>query len=229
VDRELRVTMGNLAFLRFLRENDFDTAFEGKDLFEIFPDAPHENRSLFEEVFRFGYATVVDETYNLQRGPHPQYAEVRRIPVKIGEKVENIVVIIRNRPAKENVLRGMWDYAEMLKIEVADPEGFMKGTMDSCPHPIIVTDKDGRIYDCNSALSRKFGYSKDEMLELGNTSSIIHPADQVGEMRRRTNDNGRINLPAMIQHKDGSHVRVDLFVCNAKDEERIITIMHPTV
>jgi len=229
VDRDLRVTMGNHAFIRYLKENDQDTYFEGKSVFELFPGSPPGTGQLYEEVFQYGYATVVDESIHLTNGLFE--AEVRRVPVKMGNVVDRIVVIFRNKPAKLSVMQEMWGFADQLREEVLDPEGPMRGMRDKCPHPVLVTNMDGRIFDFNDAVCRKFGYTREELNDLGSSLALLLPADQRMGMHVRSNYDGHITMPSMLRRKDGSHLRADCYICCAGEGEdhRIITIIMTVV
>lgn len=209
VDRQLRVTQGNQAFITFLDEQGLSTSFEGRTIYEVFPGLPLENRYLYEEVFHFGHITVTDETLDLKHA-HLE-AEVRRVPVLKGDAVDRIVVIFRLKPVEEFVHPGMWEFAEVLKASIRDPHGPLGDMMEHCPHPVLVHNINGDLYQFNKAACTMLGYSSEELTALGSTMALLDLPTGVKGHHRRYNYNGRISMPATVRRRNGSLQDVTCF------------------
>ena len=227
VDRELKVTQGNSAFVKFLEGLGLDTAFEGKTIFELFIGLPAENRYLYEEIFQYGYTTVTEESVTLMDGRTG--LQVHRVPVFKGDMVEMVVVIFRPQPVTEFPHTGIWELAPKLKAAVRDPQGPLGTTLNKYPRPVLVHDIDGNLYLYNESICSELGYSWEELAALGNTREIIIPSPEDKEPYRRFNIGGRISAPATLQRKDGTRVdvmRYLIFMGKGK-ERRIISVLRP--
>lgn|GEM_PF-1877473 len=226
VDRDLRVTIGNQTFISYLEGRGFGTSYEGRYVYDMFPGAPIEGRRLFEEVFRFGYPTVIEESYYMDG--EVRDAEVRLVPVKVGSQVDRVVVIAHPRTANDGDIEGMWEKADMLRDELLEPTGSAAGAMDFCPHPVMVTDPEGKLYRVNAALGRELGCSAEEVLAMGNAHYFLGPQkDKEGHVRR-INADGRITIPSILTRRDGSVHKVMCFVVYASEgpEPRTIMVIH---
>jgi PAS domain-containing protein len=225
VDRDLRVTNGNQNFVRYLEERGFDTSFEGRFVYDMFPGAPLEGQKLFEEVFRFGYPTAIEESFYV--GDEIREAEVRLVPVKVGSQVDRVVVIAHPRTATDGDEEGMWEKADMLRDDLLDPTGPAAGAMEFCPHPVLVTDPEGKLYRVNAALGRELGCSAEEVLAMGNAYRFLEPQKDGEGHIRRINADGRISIPSILTRRDGSTLKVMCYVVHAIEgaEPRRMTVI----
>lgn len=202
-------------------------AFEGKTIFELFLGLPPEIRSLYEEIFCFGHTTIADESFDLDDGRFE--AEVRRVPVFRGDIVDRIVVILRQKSMTEIMMPGMWEFAELLKAEVREPNGPLRGTTERCAHMVLVNEMGGRLYNFNQAACDGLGYTMEELANLGSTMPIFEPMNRMIKFHRRFNYNGRISMPATVQRKDGSRMEVMCYFSYLGQEKghKVITILMP--
>ncbi len=226
VDRELRVTNGNQTFVRYLEDAGMPTSYEGRGVYELFPGAPSSGRRIFEEIFQYGCSTIVDVSLDAAAGRVE--AELRLVPIKMMERVDRIVVIARQRSANPRQMQEMWDRAGAMAMEAQDPEGSFRGTMNGCPHPVMVSSADGRVISVNRILVRSLGYSVAELNALGGPSAIMRPRRQGSEVRRASDD-GRMIMPCLVSCKDGSVQAMDCYVMPFDHGEgvRQLTILHP--
>jgi PAS domain-containing protein len=228
VDRDLRVTNGNQTFIRYLESTGLDTAFEGKYIYDLFPGAHTGGRSLLEEVFRHGYPTVVEDHLDLDVGRLEM--EFRLMPVKMGDKVDRVVVIGRPLNATANELREMWEKADQMKDEILDPTGPAAGSMEFCPHPVLVTGHSGTILSANSALGRYLGCTNDEVLRMGSATEFLESQRDEEGLIRRINVNGRISIPSILRLRDGTTRNVICYVTPVGEGEgaRFLTVITET-
>jgi PAS domain S-box-containing protein len=225
VDRDLRVTLGNQTFIRHLEATGVDTSYEGRFVYDLFPGATTEGRKLFEEVFRYGYPTVVQDSLATRSGR--QNLEARLVPVMMGDKVDRVVAIARPMQATAGDMKEMWDRAEVLKEEVLDPEGPSAGAMEHCPHPVLVTDNDGKVLYTNQALGRELGCSPAEVMEMGSAYRFLSPHRDANGAIRRISIDGRITIPSILTRKDGSRQDVICYVVYISngDDGKVLTVM----
>ena len=227
VDRKLKVTQGNSAFVKFLEGMGLDTAFEGKTIYELFIGLPAEDWYLYEEIFRYGYTTVTEESVELI---HDRMEfQVHRVPVFKGDMVDRIVIIFRLQPVTEFPQTGIWDLAPKLKAAVRDPQGPLGSTLNKYPRPVLVHDIDGNLYLYNESACSELGYSWEELAALGNTKKIFVPSAEDVKPYRRFNIGGRIFKPATLQRKDGTRVDVMryLIFMGQGEGHRIISVLRP--
>jgi len=227
IDRDMRVTIANNTFVRYLGEMRLDTSYEGKPIYELFPGLPVGGRRLFEEVFRYGYSTVVEESLDYQ-GVRREM-EVRMVPVMMGDKVDRIVVISRQKTVSPDDLEAMWARAEAMKDEILNPSGPSAGAMELCPHAIMVTDPEWNLISVNQAMAREFGRSKEEVLGIGNSLRFLHARRNDEGQVRRIDVNGRISAPSVMTRSDGSVLDVMCYVTfvEGDDRHRALTIIRP--
>lgn len=225
VDRDLNVTNANQTFVRYLVSNGIDPAYEGRFVYDLFPGASTEGRSLFEEVFRHGYPTVIEDYLDLDTGRLEM--EFRLMPVMMGDKVDRVVVIGRPLTATVNEMKGMWEKADQMKAEVLDPSGPMAGAMELCPHPVLVTGHSGALISANQAMGRKLGCTREEVIRMGNAAVFLEPQRDEEGMIRRISMNGRISIPSILKQPDGTSRRVMCYVTPVGEGEdaRFLTVM----
>lgn len=227
VDRGLKVTQGNQALVSYLEERGMDTAFEGRSIFELFPGLPSEIKNLYDEVFAIGQPTLTEEAFDVNG--HRFETEVRRVPVFSGDVVDRIVVILRQKPMSELMRPGMWEFAELLKAEVLEPHGPLRGTKEKCPHMVLITDTGGRLFDFNQAACDGLGYTREELEALGSTAPIFAPTNRDVRLHRRYNFNGRMSMPATLGRKDGSRLEAICYFAHVGqgDGHKVITVLMP--
>ena len=226
-DRDLRVTLGNQTFIRYLEAMGVDASYEGKPVHDLFPRAPTGDSKLFEEVFRHGYSTVVEGSLMMDHGRVDM--EVRLVPIKMGDKVDRVVAMARPKHATARDMREMWENAEVLKKELLDPDGPAAGSMEYCPHPVLVTAQDGKLLKVNRALGRELGLPPAKVMELDSAYRFLSPlVDTDGSIHRIVVD-GRISIPSILTHQDGSQQEVMCYVVLLGEDEGsdILTIMAP--
>lgn len=202
VDRDLNVTNANQTFVRYLVSNGIDPAYEGRFVYDLFPGASTGGRSLFEEVFRHGYPTVIEDYLDLHTGRLEM--EFRLMPVRMGEKVDRVVVIGRPLNVTANELRDMWENADRMKAEVLDPAGPEAGAMDLCPHPVLVIGHGGTLIMANQAMGRRLDRTREGVLSMGNATVFLEPLRDKDGVIRRINVNGRISIPSILKQPDGT-------------------------
>lgn len=225
VDRDLRVSNGNQTFVRYLESIGVDPAYEGRFVYDLFPGASTGGQSLFEEVFRHGYPTVVEDHLDLDSGRLEM--EFRLMPVKMGDKVDRVVVIGRPMNATADEMRSMWEKADLMRDEFLDPSGPASGAMELCPHPVLVTGHAGTLISANRALARKLGCTPDEVLAMGNATVFLGPQKDDEGMVRRVAVNGRISIPSVLKQRDGTSRNVMCFVTPIGDGDnaRFLTVI----
>ena len=223
IDRELRVTIGNHTFVKYLKDMGPGTSYEGRSVFELFPDLPNGAGKLFNEVFHFAQQSIIEGYLNGKFGPLA--VETRLVPVMMGDEVDSIVVIVLPKGATVQDAES-WRNIDALKNDVLDPAGPAAGSMDSYPIPIVVTDQDGAIHQVNMALCYELGCTKQEVLAMGRTTGFLE--FQMGEGKpRRINADGRISIPSIIIGKGGSRneaICYLAFIGKGKDARVITTI-----
>jgi PAS domain-containing protein len=210
IDRDLHVTNGNQTFVRYLESNGVDPSYEGRFVYDLFPGASTEGRSLFEEVFRHGYPTVVEDRLDLDTGRLEM--EFRLMPVKMGDKVDRVVVIGRPLNATADDMRSMWDKADQMRDELLDPSGPASGAMELCPHPVLVTGHTGTLISANQALARRLGCTPQEVLAMGSATVFLEGQRDEEGMVRRVSVNGRISIPSIMRLPNGTSRKVICFV-----------------
>jgi len=225
VDRDLRVTNGNRTFVRYLGSIGVDPAYEGKFVYDLFPGACTGGWSLFEEVFHHGYPTVVEDYLDLDAGRLEM--EFRLMPVMMGDKVDGVVVIGRPMNATANEMKEMWEKADQMRDELLDPSGPAAGSLDFCPHPVLVTSHGGTMLWANHALGRDLGCTREEVLNMGSATEFLEPQRDEDGMVRRINYNGRISIPSILKHRDGTSHKVMCFVTPVGEGEgaRFLTVI----
>lgn len=225
VDRDLRVTMGNLKLVRYLEATGADTSYEGRWVFDLFPEAPANGRKLFEEVFRLGHPTVIDSFMKVTAGRLD--LEVRLVPIKMGDKVDRVVVIARPKEVRTDLMAEMCVRADSLRDMLLDPEGRASGSIETCPHPVLVTGRDGDLRQVNSALCRELERSREEVMAMGSAYGFLSPQKGEGGAIRRMNIDGRILIPSILSYKDGSMRAVMCYVLyvGEGDDADVLTVM----
>ncbi|MHC1680223.1 MAG: MEDS domain-containing protein [Methanomassiliicoccales archaeon] len=225
VDRDLLVTNGNQTFVRYLESVGVDPAYEGRFVYDLFPGASTSGRGLFDEVFHHGYPTVVEDHLDLNSGRLEM--EFRLMPVKMGDKVDRVVVIGRPMNATAAELKEMWEKADQMKDEILDPSGPAAGSMEFCPHPVLVTGYGGTIILANKAMGRELGCSREEVLRMGSATEFLETQRDEEGMIRRISVNGRISIPSILNHPDGTSRKVMCYVTPVGEGEgaRFLTVI----
>jgi PAS domain S-box-containing protein len=225
VDRDLHVSNGNQTFIRYLESVGMDTSFEGRYVYDLFPGAPSVGHHLFEEVFHYGYPTVIEDHLDLSTGRLEM--EFRLMPVKMGDRVDRVVVIGRPLSATLSEMKAMWEKADEMRDEILDPSGPAAGAMEFCPHPVLVTGHGGTIISANRALGRELGCTPEEVLGLSNATEFLDPQREEGGLVRRINVNGRISIPSILRRRDGTTRKVMCYVTPVGEGEsaRFLTVV----
>ncbi len=227
VDRDLRVTLGNLMFVRHLEDAGVGAAYEGRYVYDLLPGAPTGGRSLFEEVFRYGHPALVEGSMTTDLGRLD--TEVRLVPVMMGDKVDRVVAIVRPKRASVRGMREMWDRSDALRQELLDPAGPAAGSMERCPHPVLVTDRGGRLIRFNQALVREIGGTSDNVAGIGSAYGFLSPQRSADGSVRRISIDGRISIPSVLTRRDGSKREVMCYVVyiGEGDGAMILTVIAP--
>jgi len=225
VDRDLRATLGNQAFVRYLEDTGVGTSYEGRFVYDLFPGAPTGSRALIDEVFRYGYPTVVEDHLDLHAGRMEM--EFRLVPIKMGGKVDRVVVIGRPLTATPDEIDEMWEKADLMREELLDPSGPSSRTLDFCPHPVLVTGHGGTLLYVNRALGRELGMTCEEVMGMGSATEFLEPQREEGGAIRRINVNGRISIPSLLRQRDGTSRRVMCYVTQVGEgeEARFLTVI----
>ncbi|MFX0059529.1 MAG: PAS domain S-box protein [Candidatus Hodarchaeota archaeon] len=100
------------------------------------------------------------------------------------------------------------------EIKLKNSEIRYRHLFKDSPFPIILIDPNGIIVDCNPALEKTLGYTRDELMGRGFVDvSLIHQDYMVDVLRRfRKEERGKIFPPLEIQlyQKDGSLIWVSM-------------------
>jgi len=225
VDRDLRVTNGNQTLVRYLESIGVDPVYEGRFVYDLFPGASTGGRGLFEEVFHYGYPTVVEDYLDLDAGRLEM--EFRLMPVKMGDQVDRVVVIGRPMNATPNEMMGMWEKADQIRDELLDPSGPAAGSMEFCPHPVLVTGHGGTMLSANHALGRELGCTREEVLIMGSATEFLESERDEEGMIKRINVNGRISIPSILRLRDGTSRKVMCHITPVGEGEgaRFLTVI----
>lgn len=225
LDRDLRVTMGNHAFIRYLQDMGLDTYFEGTSIYDLLPGTSTKGRRLIEEVFQYGHPTVIETSVPTDIGNLDM--EVRLVPITVDGKVDRLVAIARPWTPPSRDLRGMWGRFDSLRQEVLDPAGPMAGSMESCPHPALLVIHGGQLLKVNQALANELGRSMDEIMAMGNAFSFLAPFKGKDGIARRTNIEGRITIPSVLTRRDGSTQKVICYLMyvGEGDDHRVLVVI----
>jgi PAS domain-containing protein len=225
VDRDLRVTNGNQTFVRYLESIDVDVSYEGKYVYDLLPGAPTGGRELIEEVFRYGYPTVVEDHLDIHNGRLEM--EFRLMPVKMGDKVDRVVVIGHPLNTTPNEIKDIWEKTDMMREELLDPSGPAAGAMERCPHPVLVTGQGGTLISANRALGQELGCTPEEVLRKGNAYEFLEPQRDDDGAIRRISVNGRISIPSILKRPDGTSRQVMCYITLVGEGEnaRILTVI----
>jgi len=225
VDRDLRVTNANQTFVRYIESIGVDPVYEGRLVYDMVPGASTGGRGLLEEVFHHGYPTVVEEHLDLNAGRLEM--EFRLMPVKMGDKVDRVVIIGRPLNATASELREMWKKADQMKEELLDPTGPAAGSMEFCPHPVLVTGHGGKMLSANHALGREMGCTREEVLGMGSATEFLESQRDEDGTIKRINVNGRISIPSILRRRDGTSRKVMCYVTPVGEGEdaRFLTVI----
>jgi PAS domain S-box-containing protein len=99
----------------------------------------------------------------------------------------------------------------VLKTSIMDPGGPLGNMLEQCPHPVLVHNMAGDLYQFNRAACEVLGYSPQELTVLGSTMALLDMPREVKGHHRRYNHNGHISRPATVRRKDGTRMDVTCF------------------
>ncbi|MFX1338814.1 MAG: PAS domain S-box protein [Promethearchaeota archaeon] len=152
VDKDLKIILANPAFERWLISLEVDENIVGKSIFEAFPFLPEIVRKQYEQVFSSGIPHFSEE--NTVIGDREIITESRKIPIFKGDKVDQVVTILRDITAKkaiENKLRAS--------------ETKYRHLFESAPFLIGLADLDGKVLALNSSTNKFITtHMKDELI-----------------------------------------------------------------
>ena len=86
-------------------------------------------------------------------------------------------------------------------------ENLLRAMYDSLSDPVIIGDSNRKIIAANTAASKTFGYSVDEILQMNPTDfyASTEEFEKVGkEMYPLTKESGRVHQRVNFRRKDGS-------------------------
>lgn len=224
VDRNLKVTVGNQTFIRHLERSGMDASYEGMSIYDLFPGAK-EGRRLFEEMFEHGHPTIVETEMPTRSGP--QQMEVRLVPIKMGDKVDRLVIIARHWSITFPEMEVVKEWSQPLREVLLDPDA--ANAIRSCPLPVLMTDANGRPVMANQARGRLIGCAEEDILDMGRTVDLLSPRRGKDGMIRRIIMNEMTAVPSILRCEDGTSKNVLCFMIYGKEfgPSRSMTIVVP--
>lgn len=118
IDTDWRYILVNTAFEQWTRELDMATDVIGRSLFEVCPFLSDRVRDEYRQVLDSGKMLVTEERINI--GDREFFAETRKIPILEGDRVTQIVTVIRD--ITEQVCAQMEREALMAELEAKHAE-----------------------------------------------------------------------------------------------------------
>jgi PAS domain S-box-containing protein len=94
IDRNYEIVLANESLFSWLRKNGINKQIIGMKLFDAFPFIPDEDRQKYEEIFATG--EVITDSLAMKFGEKEYHVETKRIPIREGNTVSQIITIIRD-------------------------------------------------------------------------------------------------------------------------------------
>ncbi|MBU7019247.1 MAG: PAS domain S-box protein [Theionarchaea archaeon] len=151
IDEKFQVTLFNEALREWNRNLGLATDVVGKPLFEIFPFLPERVRDEYSQVFTRGKTLITEESTAV--GGLKFITETRKIPIFKGEKVSQVITIIR-------------DITDRKKAEdaIKESEEKYRNLFETAPDCIVTLDMKGIITSCNAATTRMTDYLESDIV-----------------------------------------------------------------
>lgn len=144
VDRQLRFVLLNSAFNRWNEDLGFNTDVMGKTIFEVFPFLPESVREEYQKVFESGKVLVTEEHNKI--GGKEFDTETRKIPIFDGDKVVQVVTVIRDITESKKAEKALRASEEKYRLLI-----------DNNTEPITIYDLEGNILLTNYAGAKNLG------------------------------------------------------------------------
>ncbi|MBM3248658.1 MAG: PAS domain S-box protein, partial [Candidatus Omnitrophica bacterium] len=193
VDKDLRFVVFNPVFSNWNKQLGLETDAIGKSLFEVFPFLPDKVREEYETVFMTGKNLQTEEVTEFT--DKEIITETRKIPIFEGDKVIQVVTVIRDitqRKKTEQDLRFLSEISRNMSEGVS-----------------LVSLSDGSILYTNSKFDEMFGYGRGELVgkhvSILNASSEKSSQDLVKEIFEALDSNGVWKGEICNTKKDGTN------------------------
>jgi PAS domain S-box-containing protein len=192
VDPDLRITLINKTYQRWVEELDLDPEVEGRTVFEAFAFLPQGVRAEYEHVFSSG-ETLVTEEKNVAGG-REIITEARKIPIFSGKEVTRVVTVIH-------------DVTEVKRTEEAlrESEERYRTLQANIPVGIFRTTPEGDLLSANPALIGMLGYASEDELKAVNVGDHYEDPRKRREFVHALDTKGSItDFEARMKRRDGS-------------------------
>jgi PAS domain S-box-containing protein len=192
VDSDLRITLVNKRLVRWTEELGFDPDVVGKNLFKAFGFLPKGIRAEYRKVFSGGQTLLTEERTRI--GEREFIAEVRKIPILKGDRVDRVVTVVRDVTQEK-----------LNEVALRESEERYRSLQENIPVGIFRTTPEGDLLSANPALWDMLGYSSEVELKAYKVGDhYVHPG-QRREFVETLNDRGFItDFEAPMKRKDGS-------------------------
>jgi PAS domain S-box-containing protein len=198
VDRDLRITLINRAFLEWHRQLGLNTDVIGKSLGDIYDFLPPTVEREYMRVFETGEPLATDEVTTV--GGREIATETRKIPILEKGKVAKVITLIRNITARKQA-------EQTLKASEEKYARLFHCSNDA----IFLHDMDGKIIDVNQRTLDFLGYEREELLRM--KIKDLHPQSAQSASREAFRDirkSGFVGFEIDFIRKNGSVFPADV-------------------
>lgn len=185
IDRDLRFTLFNQAFLNWNRRLGLATETIGKNLFEVFPFLPARVRQEYRQVFRTGKILVTFEDIRLDSRNYA--TETRKIPIFGESGVIAVLTVIRDITAQRTNERKIQEQVELLRKMVEDITFTLAFIIEK--RDPYTAGHQQRVAQLATAIAQQMRLPHDDI--------------QAIKMAAQIHDIGKIYVPAEILNKPG--------------------------
>ena len=197
IDSDLRFIMYNDAFSMWCKKLGFETDVIGKKLFEMFPFLSQEAHDEYRKVFKTGETSFSTESNRF--GEKEIISEVSKSPIITGNKVEQVVTVVRDITERRRSDKALRESEEKLRTLI-----------ESSHEMVFSKNRDGRYHTINLRAAAGLGGTCIEDI-VGKTDYDLMSRVKADALRR---------ADKQVMENDEA-IEVEEVVCNSQGEDRV--------